>query len=219
MARPTVGTLTEEVNSQVQPVTHEEDERDYPQLTYLEAILARAQEIADLARDSDDGPGWSSIVDPDRAPAKWLPWTAQIVGAVIPPPGSPEFSGLTEEAQRLRVKSGDGQRRGSVGAMRTAARQRLIGPSGGPEDATVYFFERHGGDAYDLTIGTLDSETPDPDLVEADLIAQKPAGIVLTYVVVGGGTYADLEATHASYTEVAGDFTDYQEVLTDPTNT
>lgn len=217
MARPAVGTLAEEALERLDPVAHEDEQLDWPLLSYLGALLGRAQEVADLARDSDDGPGWSAIVDPERAPTAWLPWTAQLVGVRMPPPGSPEYSELSEDAQRLRIRETDGQRRGSVGALKGAARQHLVGPDGTPDTATVHIFERHGS-AYRLSVATLDGETPDPARVEAALLDQKPAGIVLVYdVIEAGGDYDALASTHSDYADVAATFVDYHEVLIDPT--
>lgn len=213
MARPVVGTLTEEAEEALAPYAHAEADLDWPLLTYLQAVLGRAQEIADLARDSDDGAGWSAIVDPDRAPESWLPWTAQLVGVTIPPPGSPEASGLDDAAKRLRIKETAGQRRGTPDAIKGAARQYLTG------DRTAYISERHGS-AYQLRVATLEAETPDPALVLAALTEQKPAGIVLTYdVIPAGGDYDALNSTHANYDEVEGDFANYTEVVLDPTQT
>lgn len=211
MARPAVGTLAEEVYERLEPVTHEEEQLDWPLLALLGALLDRAQEVADLARESDDGPGWSSIVDPDRAPAAWLPWLAQLVGVEIPPTGTPEASGLDEAAQRLRIKETDGQNRGTVAAIKGAARQYLTG------DRTAYLTERHGS-AYALAVATLEAETPSPLLVEAALLEQKPAGLVLVYdVIPAGGDYDALSSTHTDYADVTATYVDYHEILTDPT--
>lgn len=176
MPEPTVGTLAEEVyEAPLSPYTHEDAALDWPLKTYVGAILDRAQEVADLARESDDGPGWSAIVDPDRAPLAWLPWLAQLVGVALPPPGSPEYSQLDEAGMRLRIKETDGQKRGTIAALRAAAQQHLTGTK------TVTITERVGGNAYQIAVETLVAETPDEDIVEATLLEQKAAGLVLTY--------------------------------------
>src|SRR5947209_2404735 len=43
------------------------------------------REIAGYARDSDDGPGWSALLDLQRVPEKGLAWLAQFWGARIEP--------------------------------------------------------------------------------------------------------------------------------------
>lgn len=213
MARPVVGTLAEEALVELEPYAHAEEDLDWPLLTYLGSLLGRAQEVADLARDSDDGPGWSAIVDPDRAPAAWLPWLAQLAGVRIPPPDAPDASQLSEADQRLRIKETAGQRRGTPDAVKGAARQHLTG------DRAVYLSERHGS-AYQLRVATLETETPDPDLVLAALLEQKPAGIVLIYDTVPvGGDWDALNSTHASWNEVLSDFDDWTGVVIDPTTT
>lgn len=69
-------------------------------------------------RDSAAGPGWSPVLDVDRAPVEWLGWLAQFAGVRLRP-------GLAAPEQRARIKNTDGHRRGSSPALRAAARQHL----------------------------------------------------------------------------------------------
>lgn len=214
MPVPTAGTLAYELyTGPLEPYTAEDAENDFALGTFLTAMLAGAQEIADLVRDDPvtGAVGWSALVNADRAPEWALPWLASLVGVTDAP-------WLADPERRLRIKATAGQHRGTVAAMQGAARQYLVGPDGTGESATVYFSERHGS-AYRLSVATLAAETPDADMVEAALLEQKPAGIVLTYTVLGAGDYNELAATHATYTEVDTDFTDYFDVLSDPSQT
>lgn len=175
---------------------------DWPLLEMTESIAGRLQPVEDVIRDEDDHPGWSIVVDVDRAPAEWLPWLAQLGGVRF-------LTALTESEQRAYIKTAPSQRRGSVRALKEAAKLSLTGTK------TMYFTERHGS-AYRLTITTLTSETPDPARLLEDVMAQKPAGIVLTVTQSDGGDYITLRDTHQDYADVESTFSDYIDVLADP---
>lgn len=174
---------------------------DWELLRFLEAALYDLQEVEDLARDTDDGPGWSVIMDVNRAPTKFLPWLAQFVGVRIGPNDT-----ATDELMRAKVAAQVGFQRGTVGAMRAAAQVHLTGAK------SVRFFERYQGNAYRLRVHTITAETPDAAVVEAALRAAKPAGIVLEYAAVAGQLYLELEADHANYAAVEAAYADYADV-------
>lgn len=184
--------------------------------TLFLSVLARAfDQVADISRDGDDGrPGYARLFnaqDADDCPATFLPFVGQFVGVEMLP-------GLTEAQQRLRIRETDGFKRGTPEAIRGAARQFLVGPSGAGDDATVFLNERQGG-AYKLGVSTLVSETPDPGAVLRALLEQKPAGILLTYTAIAGGDYATLKGTHTDYADVKAEFADYAELRADPSQT
>lgn len=179
-------------------------------LHFCEATAGKMlQPLLDIVDDGDNGePGWSIILDADRAPVEWLPWLAQFVGVRMIP-------GLTESAMRLRVKNTDGFKRGTPNAIRAAARQFLIGPDGTHDSAFVGLTERHGS-AYRLTVTVHESEMlADTATIFAAVREQKPAGIVLNPVsVVGGDDYLTLRDENASYTAVRSRYADYVDVET-----
>jgi tail protein P2 I len=160
------------------------------------------QEVQDLARDTPQGVGWSAVVDLQRCPDNWLPWLAQFVGVSIP-------GGLMPADQRAWIAGADGFNRGTPAALRAAAGAYLTG------DKTVFFRERDPSGAvppYTLEVVTVESETPDPDVVLAALMAQKPAGLVLTYRTVVGWDYQEQTATSTTYTALASDFATYRDL-------
>lgn len=170
------------------------------------------QPILDIVDDGDDGePGWSVILDADRAPVEWLPWLAQFVGVRL-------IAGLTEEAKRLRIKGTGGFKRGRPESIRNAARQFLIGPDGTPESATVDLVERPGGNAYRMQLTVLASEVPPgvtADTIRKAVLEQKPGGIVLNPVsIVEGDDYLTLRDDNASYDDVDSRYTDYTDAET-----
>jgi hypothetical protein len=92
--------------------------------------------------------------------------------------------------------------------MTAAAQLHLTGTK------TVFFRERYGG-AYRLQVLTYLSQTPDSTLVLKELMAQKPAGIILTYTVLAGQDYQLLFTNNATYQIVYDKYPTYQGVLSD----
>lgn len=197
--------LGERLYREVAPLAQDDEAHGWALRRFCHALMLTVSELAPLAEvDEKDVPGWGALFAPDTAPAEWLPWLAQFVGVQIPP-------ALDVATQRERIKGTDGFKRGTPAALRAAAAQFLTGTK------TVYLTERHGS-AYRLTVATLADETPDSAAVLAALMEQKPAGLVLSHYVIGGGAdYASLAASQADYAAVASKFASYAEVSTNPT--
>jgi hypothetical protein len=197
-----VSRFSDELFFWVEPVGYADAENDDALRAIVEGISAPFEEIDDLVRDTDDGPGWSALVDADRAPAKFLPWLAYLNGVRV-------TASYTEAQQRAEIVDAAGFRRGTTGAMIAQVQTHLTGLK------RVVLIERDL-DPYKITVMTYASETPNPTLTEKDARARKPAGLVLNYVVNSGwayepmriyyldppnapNTYANLASDHASY--------------------
>jgi threonine dehydrogenase-like Zn-dependent dehydrogenase len=142
------------------------------------------QPVADVARDTPAGPGWSAVLDLGRCPDAWLPWLAQFVGVTV-------IAGSTPNAMRERIASTDGFKRGTPEAIRGAAQATLTG------NRTVTFRERDANSPdppYTLEVVTLTGETPNPAATRAAIVAQKPGGIVLNYRTVEGQDWQAVQA-------------------------
>ena len=174
-----------------------------PLRTLANGAISGLQPVEDIIRDTDTHPGWSVILDPDLAPVAWLPWLAQFGGKRIP-------AGLTEAAQRAYIKGTGGTKRGTPGALVEATRQHLTGTK------RVYLVERRGS-AYAFAIATMVSETPDTLVTHFDILAQKPAGLVLTYDAITGTDYESLAMTHSSYLDLSLIYPTYLDIPLDPT--
>lgn len=210
MSVPTLTFTGQRLYDQLAPLATEDATYGWALAHFCAAFAAQLDEVADLSRDQDDGTiGWASLFDLDNVPAKFLPWLGLFVGVTMP--GS-----LTAAAQRLRIRQTDGFRRGTPDAIQGAARQTLIGPDGTPDTATVFLEERIGGDAYHLTVATLTSETPDSAATQAAILAQKPAGLVLTYSTVTGGDFLTLRDTHTDFADVKATFATFADVRSNP---
>lgn len=184
---PELETFAERIYASVEPLAWLDAEADYALAKLAGALGEMFQPVEDVARDTPEGPGWSAVVDAIRCPDDWLIWLRQFVGA----------NGL-----RHSITQHSGFQRGTRDAIANAAGMYLTG------NKTVYFRERHG-DPYAFEVVTVEAETPDPAAVLAELIRQKPGGLVLTYRTVAGwdyeamtdagGTYATLKTTFATY--------------------
>lgn len=165
---------------------------------FVGALVDPLQEVEDLIRDDDEGrPGWSSILDVDRAPAKALPWLGQLVGV------RPALL-LDEASQRLRIRETAGFQRGTRKAIAGAARQYLTGTR------AVRIIERDTS-PYHFRVHTYLTETPDASDVEAALLAEKPAGLQMTYEVIVGASYQRLTESYATYNDLFLAFATYSD--------
>lgn len=199
---PTLESFAADLYDSVLPVAWLDHEYGFHLAYYCAAIAVMFQPVADVARDTPDGPGWSGVMDVNRAPVGWLGWLAQFVGVSLVP-------GTTHDEQVARIKSTDGFRRGTVAAMRSAIELHLTGSK------EVVFTERLDGDAYVLGIRTLEAETPDPAQTLADILSQKPGGIVLDYATYSSQNYDLVHVERADYTEVHTVYATYSDLRSD----
>jgi len=171
-------------------------------LAFCRALLHPLERTSALIRDSDAGPGWSALLDPSRAPASALPYLAQFVGVRV-------TRGAASGQQREEIVNAAGFRRGRPASIVAAVAATLTG------DRTVILTERVDGEAYQLLVQTYTDQTPDAAAAEAAARAQKPAGIVLTFEVVDGQTYAQLAGRFETYADLAAEYADYAEMASD----
>jgi hypothetical protein len=173
------------------------------------------QIVEDYSRDQiingKIAPGWSQLLDLDRAPAEALGWMGQFVGV-------PLLQGLSDAAQRARIRAVGGWNRGTPASIIAAAQQYLTGAK------TVILRERDPvaspvEPAYGLTVITYTSQTPNSAQVLAALQAQKPAGLLLNYQVKTGQDYQSLYVNHPTYSNVYGSYLTYQGVVVDQPGT
>jgi hypothetical protein len=207
MPAPVLGSVGAELLGETEPLAYDDANNSYIFAHVCEAIGRMWQPIADIVNDDEENgyPGWSALVDIDRAPAYAFPWLAMVAGVRL-------TLGADEDAQREEIRRADGQKRGRPSAVLRAAKRGLTGSQ------AVFIFERDGGSAYQVRLATLTSETPNPTQTAADIRAAIPMGNVVTYEVVdvAADTYDTLWLTHRDYDEVESVFADYNEVEADP---
>jgi hypothetical protein len=165
-------TFTESLHDLLAPMVYTES----ADLTvYLNGLGLIWEEIDTWVSDTNIGTtpasGYSLWIDVNRCPDEALPWLAQFVGI--------QFNagqGLTADEQRALMVGLGTWHRGTVAALKAAPLPYLTGAK------QVIVKERDTG-PYHFEVITQGSETPDQSLVLAALLAQKPAGLVMTYVV------------------------------------
>ena len=161
------------------------------------------QELDDIVNHPED------LVQPDRAPAKWLPWLGQFIGAGIPPGGSGNV-----DADRAAIKDPPRRRRGTVDAI---LEEVSVGLQPG---AVIFYSERDvGGSAYHGQITVRQSDLrPGESLstIRTRVLRAKPSLVLIDVYVTTGGDYAALRTTHATYAQVTSVFKDYDEVRRNP---
>jgi hypothetical protein len=155
------------------------------------------QEVDDLARDTADGPGWSSVLDLARCPVDWLPWLAQFVGVTL-------TTGLTDAQARAVIAERTGWGRGRRATIIAVIQSTLTGAK------TVYMQERYQADAYKLAVRTITAQTPSAAATLAALVAAKPAGIVLDFATVTGQTYDLVRVNFATYALLKAAYPTYE---------
>jgi energy-converting hydrogenase Eha subunit B len=159
----------------------------------LIAFGAMFEQIAHLVNeqgddsDADFVPGWGVLFDPDLCPTWALPYLGQFVGVG-------NLVGVPDATARALIKSQPRHRRGTPRSIVQAAAATLTGTQ------TVVLTEFYLGDPYQLSAVTYTAETPDPSVTLAAMLANKPAGILLTYNVFAGWLISTMEATYASRT-------------------
>lgn len=164
-------------------------------LDYVRALIEPLTEIVDIVEDSDAHEGWGSLMDLDEVPGSALAWLAQFVGVEL-------IASLDDTSNKIRIAEAAGFRRGTPSAIVAAAKQFLTGIR------KVELYEREG-DPWTFRLRTYDSETPEPEKVEAAVLSLKPAGLILVYEIQQGveidgltGTIDEQPSTIASYSDV-----------------
>lgn len=201
MTRPAYTPTTELAYAALGPFTTPDEKQDWHLLHYVGSVADLLDPVEALARDTDDAPGWAVVMDPDTVPMDFLGWLGQFVGVRL-------LVGLDDASQRLRVRETAGFKRGTLAAIAGAARQVLTG------SRQVSILERDGS-PYRFRVRTYQAETPSAAAVRTAVEALKPAGLVVTYEVVTGATYAEMDTMHGTYADMDAAYTTYsQQTLT-----
>jgi hypothetical protein len=207
MARPIVSNIAERLYEVLTPLAYDDEANNWPLLNYSEASISTLQFVEDLIRDTDDGPGWSSVLDVDRAPYVGLPWLGQFVGLTTPA----KLPGETDAAHAIRLRAyiaaTGGFKRGTPASIVGAVQQYLSGSKEvilKERDTSPYHFEVHSRESETL-IGNV-------PLIEAAIRVQKPAGLQFIYLRVPDWTYDDLDAAYATYDAIDADYATYDDI-------
>jgi Phage tail protein (Tail_P2_I) len=164
------GSWADELYARLAPIAYADGDNGWALLHFCSSLGTMFQPIRDLVRDSDDGPGWSALLDIDRCPDSYLGYLAQLHGVSLLPQLAGQSDADYATEMRDWIKRADGLNRGSADAIKAAAERRLTGTK------FVEVIERDQ-DPYALTVVTRVTETPDPAGTYQDALSQKPAGL------------------------------------------
>ena len=166
-------SFTQSLFDLLQPMFYDDANQGYALGIYLSGLGLNFEIVEEYARDTDDGKiGYSLLVDANRVPDEAITWLGQFVGIQI-------TQGLPPSQQKQQLVGLGTWKRGTVAALKAAPLPFLTGSQ------TVIVKERDTS-PYHLLVETLASETTDSAKVLAALLTQKPAGLVLNYVVFSG---------------------------------
>jgi hypothetical protein len=165
--------------ARLEPIAYDDDGT----LENLATAFMAPIEIGEVARDTDTLVAWESLFDPDECPTELLDWLAIYNGVVLP------ALALTAAEKRYRIKQAAGRYRGTPRATAEEIQLVLTGTK------TVLFSYRIDGDQWRYAIATIDAETPDEAAVERAVIAQKPAGMLVTRLLTSDWSWMVLAPT------------------------
>jgi len=167
--RPALSPFARELyEDRIHPLVTRDAENEYA-MAHLVCAAARMIDPIEFVRDDASGPGYSGLLDLNRAPADGLGWLAMFAGVRL-------IDGSTDVQQRERIDGTDGFQRGTPAAIIAAAQATLTGTR------VVRVLERINS-AYSLTVITRVSETTDAAATNRALQAAKPVGLILTHIV------------------------------------
>lgn len=192
MSRPTVPSVSEEWYRELAVTQPGDDKRGWPLLILLGALGSAFGRLHDVVRDTNAGLGWTGPLDPARCPGWALPWLAQFAGVKLTP-------GMAEAQQRAQITAPPAYERGTRAGMTAAVQATLTGTK------SVTILERASGDPYALTVVVRTSETPDTAAAQAAALAQKPIGLILTFVVSNAPIYDEATRTYDGVTSATYD--------------
>lgn len=215
MSRPVVSRVAEDAYEALEPggFTTHDAELGWPLLHYVAALVwpivlvdewaATDETVVDRDVLSGPGhPGWSLLLDVDRAPDEALPWLGQFVGVRLPPGESDPV------VQREMIRATPGWKRGTREALTAAVQRTLTG------ERRVIVRERYDGvrtdPAYQLRVTTIADETPDPDATRAAILEHKPAGVMLDFEALPSADYQSVIDNYADYAELEATVDDYE---------
>lgn len=204
---PPLGSVGAELYAAHAPLAWADRENGWALLHMCEAIGRMWQAVDDLIRDTDDGVGWSALVDVDRAPGAdgeidALPWLGQLAGVRL-------ISHLGDSDRRDAIRRRDGLWRGTPDSVVSYAERFTVGGNG------VILRERYstsvgpGVDApYRGQVRVRRSHLlpgTDAETLRRALIDRIPAGLLYDVLITDEQDWNGVEATWRTWAGVEAD--------------
>lgn len=181
MPLPDLTDCAQYLYDQLEPLQYAEADNDYALAKYCSAVATPFDEIWDLVVTPDVP--WSTVVDTDVAPAKFLDWLGRFKGvrALV----------ADDATKRERIHDAAGMKRGTLTSILARTRLHLTGT----QHVTIQ--ERADSDAWKLRITVYTAELVGTvQALRDDIInTVKPAGITLDLVVAASETWNEAGAT------------------------
>lgn len=172
----------------VAPIAEGDQDRGYPLLRLIVAIMRPGELWYYLARETDTHRAWGKALDPDYAPRGLLRWLALFPGVTLQP-------GDIEAQQRYRIRQAAGLYRGTPRAVVEELQLVLAG-------TRTVLLGWHTPDQWHYTIGTLAAETSDTAAVQRAVEAQEPPGMTGTAVTTEAWTWFVLAPSLIAHREL-----------------
>jgi Phage tail protein (Tail_P2_I) len=208
MARPTVSNIAEEMYEGLEPLAYADNLNQWSLLHFCEAFIGKLQQVEDIVRDDQtiDAPGWSIVLDVDRAPYVGLPWLGQFVGVTTPEPMVGETQAQHDARTRAYIRATGGFNRGTPAAVVGAVQQYLTGTK------SVFLIERDSS-AYHFIVRVRTSQaTVDAATFRRAIDEVKPAGLQYVFEMVPDWTYDELNARAATYNALDAMYSTYNQM-------
>lgn len=171
------------------------------------------QPLDDIVKDGPLGePGYSQVLDLNRAKDEWLPWLGQVVGYQVTARVPTEDLATWSVRERSRMISRSAHRRGTVARMVEAVQEQLIAPQTVVVQQRTTSAHRISLFYYVAQLKTSSSVA----IVNALAQEQKAKGLILTVVGLTGGDWNTLTANSATWNIVVTKFASWNEVISNP---
>lgn len=208
MARPVVSPIAETMYKGLEPLAFDDPANNYALLHFCEAFIGSLQNVEEIIRDDQeiDAPGWSIVLDIDRAPYVGLPWLGQFVGVTTPEQTTDETQEEHDARIRGYIRATGGFNRGTPSSIVGATQQYLTGSK------EVILAERDSS-PYHFQVSVRDSQTSTDEATFRKAIdAVKPAGLQYEFFILPDFTYDDLNALFGTYNALDASKPTYNEL-------
>lgn len=176
-------TIANEIYTAFLPLVEQYGDEGGMLYDYIFGLSTMLQPIDDLSSDgANNEPGWSQVLDLNRAKDEWLPWMGQWVGYFVTARRPIEDPVVWSDRERARMITRSSHRRGTIEIIKEIAKENLVGAK------EVYIRERDG-DPYVITVVTFSGQTPDPIALEEAVRYQKAAGLIMNFSNNAGQDY------------------------------
>ena len=166
MSRPTVSPIAEQMYEGLGPLTFDDERNNYALLHFCQAFIGSLQNVETVVRydEAANAPGWSMVMDVDRAPYVGLPWLGQLVGVTTPEKMVGETQAQHDARTRAYIRDTGGFDRGTPAAIVGAVQQYLTPPK------QVILIERDSS-PYHFQVRVREGQTPTEEWPTTNLVA------------------------------------------------